>query len=287
MSSTTPNGELYRPVAGTVRKSIAPALFVIRGKLSSRTDLIIGLSAIGILAAIWCLVSYTGLVRNDFLPTPTLIWEGLVEYHQRGWLFPAIGRSCWRVVQALFWVLLLGIPFGVLLGTFAPVDAVFRKIVNGGKAVPITAMTMLVVLWFGFEERGKVVFLFLGTIFFMTILVKNAIMSVNEDYVRVALDVGASRWQVIRRVLLPGALPQIWDAIAVCIGIMWTYIILAEIIYSSVDTMGVGYLLSTGYRASGGGNGAGKVFGMVIVIAVISSLTDFVLMAIRKKFINW
>jgi hypothetical protein len=151
MSSTIQDKDLYRPVAGTVRKPIAPALFAIRGKLSPRTDLIIGLSAIMLLIAIWCLVSYTELVPNNFLPTPTLIWEGLVDYYQRGWLIPAIRRSCWRVIQALFWVILLGLPFGILLGTFAPVDAVFRKIVNGGKAVPVTAMSMLVVLWFGFD----------------------------------------------------------------------------------------------------------------------------------------
>ena len=62
--------------------------------------------------------------------------------------------------------------------------------------------------------------------------------------VRVGLDIGANRWQIMRRVLLPGALPQIWDAIAVCNGIMWTYIVLAEYINSTEENLGLGYLLN-------------------------------------------
>ena len=116
-------------------------------------------------------------------------------------------------------------------------------------------------------------------------LVKNAILSVNEEYLRVALDLGANRWQMIWRVLLPGAVPQIWGAIAVCSGIMWTYIVLAEFINSSQSNLGVGYLLFVGSRT--GGNGAGKIFGMIIVIALISSLTDFLLQFIRKKLFDW
>jgi len=119
----------------------------------------------------------------------------------------------------------------------------------------------------------------------MIILVKNAVANVNEEYVRVALDIGANRWQIIRRVLLPGALPQIWDAVAVCLGIMWTYIILAEIINSSEANLGVGYLLQTGARL--GGNSSGKVFGMLIVVALISTLTDYAMQLIRRRFINW
>ena len=71
----------------------------------------------------------------------------------------------------------------------------------------------------------------------MVILVRSAVLSVNESYVKVALDLNASRSQIIRRILLPGALPAIWDALAVCNGIMWTYIVLAEFINSSEDQL--------------------------------------------------
>lgn len=141
----------------------------------------------------------------------------------------------------------------------------------------------LIVLWFSIEERAKIVFLFLGAIFYMIILVKNAVLSVNDDYLRVALDLGANRRQVIGRVLLPAALPHIWDAIAVCNGIMWTYIVLAEFINSNEEQLGLGYLLYIGSRTQV----SGKVFATLIIIAMISSLTDFLFQAVRKRFLNW
>ena len=123
-----------------------------------------------------------------------------------------------------------------------------RKIINGAKSVPTTGILGLVVLWFGLDEQGKIVFLFIGSIFYMIILVKNAVANVNEDYVRVAVDIGANRWQIIWRVILPGALPQIWEAIAVCNGIMWTYIVLAEYLNANEENLGLGYLLFMGGR---------------------------------------
>lgn len=268
---------------GNERKHIAH--FLIRGRLSRRADWTISILGLLTLAAVWCLLTYGGIVGRSFLPTPTGILEGLIEFHQRHWLFPAIWRSTTRVARALLLVLSIGLPIGILVGAFAPFDAFLRKIVNGGKAVPITALGGLVILWAGIDDAAKIVFLFLGTVFYMIILVKNAILNVNDEYLRVALDLGANRWQMIWRVLLPGAVPQIWDAIAVCSGIMWTYIVLAEFINSSQANLGVGYLLFVGNRT--GGNGAGKIFGMIIVIALISSFTDYVLQFIRKKLFNW
>ena len=258
-------------------------LFSVRGKLAPRADFLIGLVGLTLLTLVWCFVTYRGMVKPIFLPTPTAIWEGLVEFHGRNWLFPAMWRSFWRVSQSLVLVTLIGVPLGAMMGAFAPVDALFRKIINGGKSVPTTGIIGLVVLWFSIEERAKIVFLFIGSIFYMTILVKSAVLNVNEDYLRVARDIGATRWQQITRVLLPAALPQIWEALAVCNGIMWTYIVLAEFINSNEEQLGLGYLLQIGTRA----NDSGKVFGTLIVIALISSLTDWMLQTVRKRFLNW
>ena len=254
-----------------------------RGKLSPRTDALIGFCGIAVLVGVWCFLTYGNYVKPLFLPKPRDIWDGMAAFHERNWLFPAIGRSTWRVVRSLFLVILIGAPIGILMGAFAPIDAFLRKIVNSGKAIPTTGIVGLIVLWFSIEEKAKIVFLFLGAIFYMILLVKNAVAGVSDEYLRVAADIGANRWQTIWRVLLPAALPQIWDAISVCSGIMWTYIVLAEFINSNEEQLGVGFLLQLGSRA----NDSGKVFGMLIIIALVSSLTDFLLQSVRKRFLNW
>jgi len=282
------SGKLFvRPERDNAGRRVPSASFSVRGNLSRRADLLIGLSGIGSLALAWCITTYGGLVGPFFLPTPSGIWKALVDFqtnpNHAPWLFAAIWRSFSRVSQSLFWVILIGAPIGILMGAFAPADAFLRKIVNGGKSIPTTGIVGLIVLWFSIEERAKIVFLFLGAIFYMITLVRNAVQGVNGDYVRVALDLGANRWQIVSRVLLPGALPQIWEAIAVCNGIMWTYIVLAEFINSNEQQLGLGYLLYIGSRTQE----SGKVFATLIIIAIISSLTDFLLVTLRKRFLSW
>lgn len=252
-------------------------------KLTPRADFIIGVAGIAVVVILWCVLTYGGFVGRLFLPTPTGILQGLADFNDRHWLFPAIFRSFRRVTLSLLLVMAVGIPIGVLMGSFPAVDAFLRKIINGGKSIPTTGIAGLIVLWFSVEERAKIIFLFLGSIFYMVLLVKNAVQNVSEEYVRVGLDIGANRWQIMRSVLLPGALPQIWDAIAVCNGIMWTYIVLAEYINSNEENLGLGYLLNIGSHA----NESGQVFGALIVIALISTATDWCLQTVRRRYLNW
>jgi NitT/TauT family transport system permease protein len=267
----------------SARNAAASARFTIRGHMPARMDAFIGVAGIAIFLILWSVLSYGKLVNPFALPTPTSIGRTFVQLYESGQLLMPIWRSFWRVLRALVLATAIGVPIGMLMGAFAPVDAFLRKLVNGAKAVPITGLTALVTLWFGLEEGGKVFYIFLGSVFYMIILVKNAIISVNEEYTKVALDLGGNRWQIFWRVLFFGALPQIWEAIAVCSGIMWTYIILAEFLNSSTNNLGVGGVLLNASRQQQ----PPRVFCMLIVIAIISSLTDFLIHLVRRRFFNW
>jgi NitT/TauT family transport system permease protein len=255
----------------------------VRTQLPARADRFVGVLGIGVLGLLWTVATYGGFVREVFLPTPWNIVEGMLEFHERGWLLPAVWRSFSRVTLSLIFVVACGVPLGVLMGSFATFDALTRKIINGAKSIPTTGLVGLIVLWFSIGEKAMIAFLYLSAIFYMIILVRDAVRNVSEDYIRVALDLGASRRQAILSVLVPGALPQIWDAFAVCNGIMWTYIVLAEFINSNQENLGLGYLLQIGSR----GANSGKVFGTLIIIALVSAFTDFVLQTVRKRFLSW
>jgi NitT/TauT family transport system permease protein len=254
-----------------------------RGQLTRRADALLAMTGLGLLAAIWCLLTYGHLVERSFLPTPGDIWQGWRDYNGRGWLWASFWRSFIRVSKALCLVIAVGVPIGVLMGAFKPVDALLQKIVSGAKSVPTTGLIGVVVLWFGIDDVGKIVFLVLGAVFFMILMVRNAVASVPDPYIGVALDLGAKRRQLIWQVLLPGALPRIWEAVIVCNGIMWTYIVLAEFINSNEQQLGLGFLLQLGTRTFS----PGKVFGALILIALISSITDYALQAIRRRFFRW
>lgn len=265
------------------RNGNGPSIFRVRGKLSPKLDFGIGLSGILTVVLVWCWLTYGGHIKPFFLPTPTAIFESYQEFIERDWLLRAVLGSFFRVLKSLALVIAIGVPIGILMGAFAPIDAFLRKLVNSGKSVPTTGIVGLIVLWFGIEERAKIVFLFLGAIFYMILLVRSAVLNVSEDYIKVAYDIGANPAQTIRKVLLPGALPQIWDAIAVCSGIMWTYIVLAEYINGNEEQLGLGYLLNIGSRTQD----SGKVFGVLLLVALISALTDYGLGWIRRRYLNW
>jgi len=258
-------------------------LFEIRGKLSPRVDFTIGIAFLAVLIVIWCVLTYGKMVRPVFLPSPTDIFDGFKDFQRNDWIIPAILKSTIRVCMGLVLVVLIGVPVGILMGSIPFFDAMLRKLVNGGKSVPTTGLVGLVVLWFSVDEKAKIVFLFIGAIFYIIVLCRQAIQSVSEDYVKVALDLGATRFQLIRRVLLPGALPQIWDAIAVCCGIMWTYIVLAEYINSSEEQIGLGFLLLIGSRTQD----SGKVYLTLIIVAIISAVTDWLFGIVKRRFFFW
>lgn len=255
----------------------------IRTPISPTKDLIYSSIGITILIAAWCGVTYGGLVKPLFLPSPTEVLRGLLHFQELGWLVPAIYRSFMRVALALLLVTAIGTPIGLLMGAYAPVDSTLNRILNGFKAIPPTGLIGLIILWFSIEENAKIVFLFLGAIFYMILLVRNAIAAVPENLLVVARDIGATNLQILRKVLIPAALPQIWESIIICNGIMWTYIVLAEYINSNLDQIGLGYLLQVGSRTYQ----SGKVYGTLILIGAIAYLSDWVLRSIQRRFFAW
>ena len=251
--------------------------------LSRKQEMTLGLLGLGIVLFLWCIVTYGGYVRPLFLPTPTGIWEGLVDYYHRGWLLSALWKSFLRILYSVLLISLIGIPLGLLMGSVPAADAMLRNLVNGAKAVPTTGLIALIVLWFSIEEKAKIVFLFLGGIFYMIVMVREEVLAVPASFIRVAQDMGASRWQTLTRVILPAALPGIWAAVAVTNALCWTYLLVGEFINSSEAQLGLGYLLYMGSRT----RDAGKVFGVLVLIAVISSLTDWRLRSARAKWADW
>ena len=255
----------------------------IRETLTKSKNNMYALIGVVILFILWCILTYGGFVKPLFLASPTEVLRGMSFFMSKGWLIPAIERSFCRVLVALLLVSAIGIPIGILMAAFSPLNAMFRPILNGAKAVPPTALVGLIILWFSIEEKAKVVFLFLGSIFYLVTLVINAILSVREDYMKVGRDLGMKPQQLIWKVLIPGAMPQIWEAITVANGIMWTYIILAEFINSSEEQIGLGYLLQIGSRTFQ----SGQVYATVILIGCIAFLSDQALDYVKKRYLAW
>jgi NitT/TauT family transport system permease protein len=228
----------------------------------------------------WCVITYGHMVPADFVPTPTETVRGTLQLFIQYELWPAILISTRRIVLAFVIASAIALPLGVLMGAFAPVHHVFESIMAPLRYMPISAFIPLLILWFGIYEQEKIAFLFLGVFVYLLPVVVSAVRAVPEELVQTALTLGASNAQVIRTVLVPAALPDIFDSFRVMNAISWTYVILAEAVNPE---RGLGYMVElarTHQKASWS-------FAGLIVIGGIGLLTDFVIRTISQILFRW
>ena len=230
--------------------------------------------------AAWCVISYGGFAPADFLPSPTEVIRGTLQLFIQYDLVEAILTSTRRIVLAFLLASAIALPLGIFMGAFSPLHALFESVMAPLRYMPISAFIPLLILWFGIYEKEKIAFLFLGVFVYLLPVVVSAIRLVPVELVQTALTLGASKWQVIRTVLLPAALPEIFDSFRVMNAISWTYVILAEAVNPE---HGLGYMVElarTHQKASWS-------FASLIVIGGIGLVTDQLIRAISNVLFRW
>jgi NitT/TauT family transport system permease protein len=254
--------------------------FSIRQPLPKRTAFLLGFVAPLLVFGAWCALSYSGRVDPDFLPKPTEVIRGTLQLFLQYDLGTAIYVSTRRIVIAFLLAAAIALPLGVLMGTFDPINRFFEPIMAPLRYMPISAFIPLLILWFGIYERQKIAFLFLGVFVYLLPVVVSSIRLVPEELVQTALTLGASKFQVIRTVLVPAALPEIFDSFRVMNAIAWTYVILAEAVNPEY---GLGYMVElarTHHKASWS-------FAGLLVIGGIGLLTDFLIRLLSSLLFRW
>src|SRR5919205_405585 len=255
-------------------------LFSIRAPLHKRTAFFLGLAAPALVLGAWCVLTYGGFVDPGFLPNPTEVVRGTLQLFIHYDLTTAIIISTRRIAIAFLLASALALPLGVLMGAFDPINRFFEPIMAPLRYMPISAFIPLLILWFGIYEKQKIAFLFLGVFVYLLPVVVSAIRAVPDELVQTALTLGASKFQVIRTVLVPAALPEIFDSFRVMNAIAWTYVILAEAVNPE---HGLGYMVElarTHQKASWS-------FAGLIVIGGIGLLTDFLIRALSSMLFSW
>ena len=244
---------------------------------------LLGFGSIITVIVVWALVSASGLLSKNQLPSPLAVAQAMSYlgwYEGKSQLAVATMWSVGRVATASLLVMLIGIPLGVLMGASPKVNAVFSPLIDPFRSAPVAALLPIMVMWFGIGEFMKIAFLFAGSIVYLTPLVRDAIRAVPEGYLISAQDIGASQWEGISRVLVPLAMPRIMDAIIVGVSVSWTYITVAEYVNAQE---GLGQLIANARRLSA----MDQVFAGIIVIIAVALLTYQGLMWLKRRLYRW
>ena len=195
-----------------------------------------------------------------WMPSPEAVVKRFIEIMSDGYqnfsLLQHLGWSLLRVVAGFFFGALLGIPLGYAMGLSGWFRGWFDPIVEFMRPVPPLALIPLVIIWFGIWETGKIVLLFLAALWIMTIAARAGVSGINISKVHAAYCLGASKWQLLRYVIVPNSLPEIFTGARVAMGVCWGTVVAAELV------------------------AAQKGAGMMIIAASKFQLTDIVLMGI-------
>lgn len=210
----------------------------------------LGLATVAVIVLCWWLATRGAtpearLISPVILPAPLEVMASFGSlWHERA-LLASIVATMRRVVTGFGLAVLVGVPLGIIAGSWRVVDAAAAPVALFGRNIPVAALIPLTILWFGIEETQKVMFIFVACVPFVYSDAVRAVTSVPDRYVETAQTLGAGPLQIVWKVLVALALPDIYKSLRALFGMAFGYIMLAELINAEY---GLGYLLSTSQR---------------------------------------
>ncbi|MEP5155334.1 ABC transporter permease [Planktotalea sp.] len=173
-------------------------------------------------------------MENIWLPAPDSVWSRLISVARDGYqnvtLAEHLSFSLFRVIVGFFLGALVGIPLGYAMGLSNWFRGWFDPIVEFMRPVPPLALIPLVIIWAGIGEQGKIILLFLAALWIMAIGARSGVSGVNITKVHAAYSLGASKVQILRHVIIPNSLPEIFTAARVAMGVCWGTVVAAELV---------------------------------------------------------
>lgn len=238
--------------------------------------------AIGPLAlvAIWAIITTAGLVDPSILPSPQGLAHGFKQLWVEQNLQGQIGVSLGRAAAGGAVGILIGLALGVVAGLSRLGEELFDALLQMLRTVPFLALVPLFIVWFGIGETPKLILIALATLFPMYLNTYAGVRNVDRKVIEASRSFGLSGTRLVREVVLPLALPQIFTGLRFALGVSVLVLIAAEQINASA---GLGFLL----------NGA-QLYQQVDVIlicigiyAVLGLGADILVRALERVFLPW
>jgi len=267
------------PAPRTLGRRLA-VLWTIRGALGPRTYW--ALAGIGLLVplVLWTLLASYGAINKVFLPGPVDVALRLGRWWAEDDLAGDIGISTYRVVAGWALSALIALPLGLYIGTYRSVQALLEPLTDFIRYMPAVAFIPLVMLWIGIDERSKVAIIFIGTFFQMVLMVAEDVRRVPLAQIEAAQTMGATRTEIIEKVILASAKPALLDTLRITMGWAWTYLVVAELVAAN---SGLGYAIIKAQRFLQ----TDKIFAGILLIGAIGLAIDQAFRLVHRLALPW
>ena len=248
--------------------------------VSRAAKVALGIAFFILFFAAWAAATLGGFVNRTFLADPfTMLrsgWELLVVHG----FYVDIGVTIWRVGGGFVLAAVMGVPLGMAMGAYKPIEAFFEPFISFARYLPASAFIPLLILWAGIGEAQKLMVIFIGCFFQIVLMVAVSVGSTRRDLVEAAYTLGARSGGVVRRVLLPSSAPDIAESLRLVLGWAWTYVIVAELIGAS---SGIGHMITDSQALLDTGQ---IIFG-IVVIGVVGLVSDTLFKALNHRLFPW
>lgn len=244
----------------------------------------LSVASVAAMVFVWWLVTALGLVKPLFVPAPQLVVEKFFQIWSEGFtntsFLAHIFISTARVFGAFLLACVIGLPLGLAMGMSPLIRGIFDPPIEFYRPIPPLAYLPLMIIWFGIGETSKVLLIFLSVFAPIVLGARSGVKSAAIEQIHAAYSFGATRWQVMRHVILPSAMPEILTAMRVGIGFGWTTLVAAEMVAA---TKGLGYMVLSASQFLQ----TPVVIMGIFVIATIAFAFDLLMRFVERRLVPW
>lgn len=196
------------------------------------------------------------------------------------WLHQSLGHS----IRTIFWGFVIssifGVPLGILCGTYRFFSRLQEPFIEFFRYMPAPAFGALCVAILGIDDAPKIAIIFIGTFFQQVLVIGNTVRKVDPALIEAAQTLGASKWKLVRRVIIPASITDVYTDMRILLGWAWTYLIVAEV----VGTMsGITFFINQQARYRNFDN----VYAAIAMIGIIGFSSDLILAWIGTLIFPW
>jgi NitT/TauT family transport system permease protein len=240
--------------------------------------------------AIWQFAGKDGSLFGGVLPTPDRAWQawkvwafgstGLSLNPYSGTWFANLVFSAERVGKGFLAAILVAVPVGLAIGWNRIASGALDPTVQLLRPIPITAWLTFSIAVFGIRDMGAVFLIALGAFYPIVVNTAQGARDVERNLIRAAMMMGAGKWTILRRVVLPASLPSIFTGLRIGLGIAWTAVIVAEMV---AVKSGLGYVLWDAYYVGR----MDVVIADMATIGLLGLLSDRIILLIESWVLRW
>lgn len=255
-------------------------IFIPQGTISKHAYTVLSVATFVLVFLAWLIMTNTGFVDPSFMPSPQHTVESATQLFASHDFIKDIGISTYRVLAGFLISAVVAVPLGLLIGTYAPIDALIEPLMSFIRYLPATAFIPLFILWIGIDESEKIALIIMGSLPQLILMVAVDVRKVPHDLVEVSYTLGTKPSRVLWKIILPASMPHILDSLRMVLGWAWTYVVVAEMVGASA---GIGYMMIQSQRMLNVGN----IFVGLLAIGLLGLFFDCVFILMKKVLFRW